>query len=137
MAAKILIAISAAITFGLGLAHLVLTYSSNKFSPRDAALEEQLKWVSPKISSDTTMWDAATGFHASHSMGAMLFGAIYGYLALWHGDFLMQSTFLSVLGGVVLIAYLVLAKRYWFAVPMTGIALSLTLYVLGMAVALV
>jgi hypothetical protein len=136
MIAQNLIAASAAIVLLLGTAHLILTYASTRFSPRDAALEERLKWVSPRISDQTTMWRAATGFHASHSLGAILFGAVYGNLALYHYDFLLQEGFLAILGGVVLAAYLVLAKLYWFAVPLAGIALALTLYLLGFWIAL-
>jgi hypothetical protein len=136
MTAQILIAASAAIVLLLGTAHLVLTYSSKRFSPRDAALEERLKWVSPRISGQTTMWRAATGFHASHSLGAILFGAVYGNLALYHYAFLLKAGFLAILGAVVLAAYLVLARLYWFAVPLAGIALALTLYLLGFWLAL-
>lgn len=125
MPAPILIAASALIVFGLGFAHLVLTFASDRFSPRDANLEERLKWVSPKISAETTLWNAAIGFHASHSLGAMLFGSIYAYLALRHPGFLLASDFLCTLGVVVLLAYLVLARRYWFAVPFAAIALAL------------
>ena len=51
------------------------------------------------------MWRAATGFHISHSMGPILPGLFYGYLAACHFDFLRQSTFLLALGGLTLLAY--------------------------------
>lgn len=61
-----------------------------------------MKTVSPRVSRHTTMWRAGTGFHASHSLGAMLFGLVYGYLAL--------------------------ARLYWFKVPFRGILLAACLY---------
>ena len=75
------------------------------------------------------MWKAWVGFNASHSCGALLFGAVYGYLALILSEVLLQSRFLPALGVLVLVAYAVLAKRYWFSVPFRGILLATVLYV--------
>ncbi|PTU32427.1 LIC_13387 family protein [Stenotrophobium rhamnosiphilum] len=133
---SILILASCAIVFGLGTAHLALTFFSSRFEPRDANLAEQLRTVSPIISRQTTMWRAAQGFHVSHSMGPMLLGLIYGYLTICHFEFLKQSTFLVVLGGLTLAIYLVTAKAYWFKIPLRGIALALVLYLLGFGIAL-
>lgn len=128
MSAASFIAAGAAIIFALGLGHLLLTYFSRAFSPRDAALEAQLKSVHPLLTRQTTMWRAQVGFHASHSLGAMLFGAVYGYLAIAHGDFLFQSRFLVALGALVLLSYLLLARLYWFILPLAGIALATASY---------
>ena len=136
MPGQILMLASCAIVFGLGVAHLALTFFSNRFEPRDSRLLGQLKTVSPIISRDTTMWRAATGFHISHSMGPMLLGLVYGYLAACHFDFLRQSTFLLALGGLTLLAYWITARIYWFKVPRRGIALALALYLLGAGLAL-
>jgi hypothetical protein len=43
-----------------------------------------------------------TGFNASHSMGAMLFVLVFGFLALAHGQLLFQSPFLLVVGLAML-----------------------------------
>jgi hypothetical protein len=72
------------------------------------------------------------GFNATHSMGLMLFGTIYAYLALVHPAVFWQSTFLLSLGLFVLIAYLILAKLYFFSIPFRGIALATMLYVAGL-----
>jgi len=124
------------IVFVLGAIHLIYTFASTKFSPRDAALEARLKEVSPVISKETTMWKAWIGFNASHSLGAMLFGLIYGYLSVFQFAFLVQTRFLLILGGLFLACFLVLAKRYWFRIPLLGIGLSLALYIAGFAAAL-
>lgn len=129
-----LIVASAAIILLLGVIHLVYTFSGTKLHPREAALRARLKEVSPVISRETTMWKAWIGFNASHSYGAMLFGLVYGYLALAHAAFLFQSTFLLVLGLLLLAGYAYLGKVYWFSVPFRGIALSAALYVTALIV---
>ena len=136
MLAQVLIFLSAAIVLFLGTLHLVYTFASRKFSPRDSALEDRLKLVSPVISRQTTMWKAWIGFNASHSLGAMLFGVMYGYFATWHFQMLAQDRVLALVGATFLISLLVLAKRYWFNIPFAGIALSLALYLAGFALTL-
>jgi hypothetical protein len=129
-----LIAASAAIILLLGLIHLVYTFSGTKLHPREAALQARLKEVSPIITRETTMWKAWIGFNASHSYGAILFGLVYGYLALAHAAFLFQSAFLLSLGLLLLAGYAYLGKVYWFSVPFRGIALSTALYVAALIV---
>lgn len=136
MLPQFLISLSAAIVLFLGTLHLVYTFASRKFSPRDSALEDRLKLVSPVISRQTTMWKAWIGFNASHSLGAMLFGALYGYFAIWRFQMLAQDRFLAVVGAAFLVSFLILAKRYWFNIPFAGIASALVLYVAGFALTL-
>jgi hypothetical protein len=127
-----LIAASAAIILFLGLAHLLFTFYGPSFKPRDRELQQRMRDVSPVISRETTMWNAWVGFNASHSFGAILFGAVYGYLALMHSAFLFRSGFLLTLGLVLLCSYLWLAKRYWFRIPFRGILLAVALYALAL-----
>ena len=133
--AALLVATSAAIILLLGLIHLFYTFRGNKLHPRDSGLEAKLKEVSPVISRETTMWKAWIGFNASHSYGAILFGAVYGYLALFHSDFLFAATFLLLLGLALLIGYVFLGKVYWFSVPFRGIVLATLLYVTALVIA--
>jgi hypothetical protein len=134
---SVLIALSAAIIALLGAVHLYYTLASNKFHPRDADLKERLESVSPVITGQTTMWKGWIGFHISHSLGALLFGMIYGYLAVFRLAVLQGSLFLLITGGFFLIAYLILGKVYWFSRPFRGIAVALVLYVTGVIVAIV
>jgi hypothetical protein len=62
-------------------------------------------------------------------MGAILFGLVYGFLAIAHADILFGSTFLLAVGLVMLCGFVILGKLYWFRVPFTGIVVSLTFYV--------
>ena len=136
MLSQILIFASAAIVFSLGTIHLIYTFASNKFLPRDLAIAEQMKQTAPVISRQTTMWRAWIGFNASHSLGAMLFGVVYGYLVVFHFQFLLQAKFLFLVGVLFLGSFVVLAKRYWFSIPLAGIVSSAALFVAGAALAL-
>jgi len=130
--APYLLSASAAILLLLGVLHLLYTFYGPKLLPRDPELQQRMNSVSPVISRQTTMWKAWVGFNASHSFGAILFGLVYGYLALLHPAFLFGSAFLLVIGLVLLGGYLFLGVRYWFSVPARGILLSLILYVLAL-----
>lgn len=132
--ASSLVAASAAIILFLGIVHLLYTFSGSKLDPRDAALKSRMAEVLPVISRATTMWKAWVGFNASHSYGAILFGLVYGYLALIHGAFLLQSSFLLCVGVLLLAGYVFLGKVYWFSVPFRGIVLASALYSAALAV---
>ena len=131
MLAQTLLAASAAIFLVLGTIHLVNTFASNKFSPRDAALEARLREVSPVISRETSMWNAWIGFNASHSYGAMLYGLVYGYLAIFRYDVLRGLPVLLAIGALFLAGFAIVAVRYWFRIPRNGILLSSALYLAG------
>ena len=94
-----------------------------------------MREVSPVISRQTTMWKTWVGFNASHSMGAILFGLIYGYLALFHSALLFQSTFLLSVGFLMLGGLAMLGKMYWFSVPYRGICVSFACYVAAIVLA--
>lgn len=129
MTATILMSLSAAVLLTLGVLHLVYTFSGPLLTPRDAALQARMSEVHPVITRQTTMWRAWIGFNASHSMGAILFGLVYGFLAIAHPDILFGSTFLLAVGLVMLSGFVVLGKLYWFRVPFAGIVVSLAFYV--------
>lgn len=129
-----LIAGSAAIILLLGLLHLLYTFYGPKLLPRDRELQARMQKVSPVITHETTMWKAWVGFNASHSFGAILFGAVYGYLSMEHSAFLFQSSFLLALGLLLLFGYVFLAKRYWFSIPFRGVGLAAILYVLALVI---
>ena len=131
----VMVAASALIVGGLGTAHLVLTFRGPKLLPRDLAVKTAMEGCSPVITRQTTYWRCWIGFNASHSLGAILFGVVYGYLAVAHPAFLFQSGFLLVLGFVTLLAYVALAKAYWFITPLTGMSSSLVLYAAGVLLA--
>ena len=129
--ASLLIAASAAIILLLGLIHLLYTISGPKLLPRDRELQARMQEVSPVITRQTTMWKGYIGFNASHSFALILFGTVYGYLALAHRDFLFQSVFLLAVGLIFLLGFVFLAKMYFFSTPLMGLILATILYGLG------
>jgi len=132
---SVLIAGSAAVIFALGALHLLYTFRGTKLHPRDPDLRARLEQAPLVLTRQTTMWKAWIGFNASHSYGALLFGSVYGYLALAHGACLFQSWFLLSLGLLALVGYAFLGKIYWFSVPYRGILLATALYVGALAIA--
>jgi hypothetical protein len=131
-----LIAGAAGIFLVLGAIHVLYTFRGSKLAPRDRELISRMQSVSPVISEETTVWKCWVGFNASHGFGVILFGAVYGYLALVHGAFFFQSIFLQLLGLMFLVGYACLGKRYWFSIPSRGILLATTLYTLGLLIGL-
>ena len=134
MAAKILMVLSAIIVFTLGVTHLFYTFRGPQLTPRDPALQISMSQVAPVITTETTMWRCWLGFNASHSMGLILFGLLYGFLALAHGELLFQSPFLLVVGLAMLGGFVVLCKLYFFSGPLIGIDISLACYVASIAI---
>lgn len=103
--------------------------------PRDPELLVRMQTTSPVITRQTTMWNAWIGFNASHGCGLILFGCVYAFLTLAHRQILFHSIFLLALGFAVQIAYIVLAKKYFFRIPLGGVTLAASLYVLGLIAA--
>jgi len=128
MIARALVTLSAAIFLTLGSIHLIYTFWGPKLTPRDPALQARMR----VISRETTMWKAWIGFNASHALGALLFGLVYGYLAIAQPAVLFRSVFLLAVGFCLLLSYLVLGKTYWFRVPFTGIFLAFVSYAIGL-----
>jgi hypothetical protein len=133
LAAKILMLLSASIVFTLGVTHLVYTFWGPMLTPRDPALQISMSQIAPVITKETTMWRCWVGFNASHSMGLILFGLIFGFLALAHPQLLFQSPFLLVVGLAMLGGLAALSKVYWFGAPFTGICISMVCYLASIA----
>ncbi|MGB7466049.1 MAG: hypothetical protein WBW14_24380 [Candidatus Acidiferrum sp.] len=133
MAAKILMVLSASIIFTLGVVHLVYTFWGPNLTPRDPALQVSMSQIAPVITKETTMWRCWVGFNASHSMGLILFGLVFGFLALAHSQLLFKSPFLLIVGLAMLGGLAVLGKVYWFRAPFRDICISLACYVASIA----
>jgi hypothetical protein len=133
LAARILMVFSASIVLTLGVLHLVSTFWGPSLTPRDPALQISMSQSSPIMTNETTMWRCWVGFNASHSLGLILFGLIFGYLALAHGQLLFRSPFLLVVGLAMLGGFAVLCKVYFFSWPLTGISIALVCYLASIA----
>src|SRR5262249_3673198 len=136
MMAQLLVASSAAIALLLGFLHLAYTFFTRKLTPRDERVEREMRQALPRITPQITMWSAWIGFNATHSMGIILFGAIYGYLALFAWRLLVHSAFFVGRGSAFFLSYLVIARVYFHKAPLICIAVAAALYVLGIVLAI-
>jgi hypothetical protein len=134
LAAKLLMVLSAGIIFTLGAIHLIYTFYGLQLTPRDPALQISMSQVSPVISKETTMWRCWVGFNATHSLALLLFGLVFGFLALAHGEVLFHSPFLLVVGLAMLAGLVVLCKLFFFRVPLIGVSIALVCYVASVAI---
>jgi uncharacterized membrane protein YeiB len=131
MLAQSLFIIGASIMGLLGGAHLALTFFGHRLDPRDPATISAMQATVPRLTRDTSVWQCWIGFNASHSLGALLFAAVYLVLAVGHIDVLRASNALAWLACVGSAAYLVLAHRYWFRVPLLGILVATACFLAG------
>jgi hypothetical protein len=92
-----------------------------------------MRQISPVITTETTMWRCWVGFNATHSMGLILFGLVFAFLALAHDQILFQSPFLLIGGLAMLVGFVVVSKVYFFSSPLTGTSISLACYVASIA----
>ena len=134
MTGRILIALSAAILLVLGVIHLIYTFNGTQLTPRDPAVQTSMAETTPVISKELSMWQAWIGFNTTHSMFLILFGLMYSYLALFQSEVLFRSPFLMIVGGVMLLSLLAVARFYFFSRPFAGACLALILYVAGILV---
>jgi len=130
-----LIAAAALIVGVLGTLHLVYTFSGTRLHPRDEALIARMQEVSPRLTRETTIWRAGLGFHASHSLGAILFAVVFASLALAPNAPLFGLPAVALAGAAYLLAMLVLARRFWFRIPFRGLAAANVLYLGGLVAA--
>lgn len=124
MAAQWLVLLGAAIFVALGSLHLAYTFFGQRLDPRNRAVIEAMQGDTPRLTRHTTVWKAWVGFNASHSLGAIGFGAMYLLLATRHLPLLLQSPELLWFALGTSLAWLAVAIPYWFRIPIGGIALA-------------
>ena len=124
MVEKALLLTGSSILLILGTLHMKYTFFSSKFQPRNIQAENEMKNTSPKLTRETTMWNAWIGFNASHSLGAIYFGIINIVLVINFFSVVQESLVLSLFNIAILLFYLFLAKRFWFKIPLMGILVS-------------
>ena len=133
MASRLFMLLSAGVVLMLGIIHLVYTFSGTKLMPRDPSLQVSMSLTTPVITKETTMWRCWVGFNATHSIGLILFGLVFGYLALAQPRVVFESWFLLTTGMATLAALLVLCRMYFFNAPLLGISIASICYVISVA----
>lgn len=121
---QILLIVGASIFGVLGTMHLLYTFFTNKFDAYDASVTKAMKGTSPVLTKETSMWRAWIGFNASHSLGAMLVAGVYIPLTVSYFNVIQGSAWFSILPVLIGLSYLILAKKYWFKIPFTGVLIS-------------
>jgi hypothetical protein len=112
----------------LGTLHAYYTYRDESrprfLVPDDPQVIEAMARSHVRLSrGGTTMWRAWLGFNYSHSIGAILFGVACIATALLLRDHSppRAALFVPVAIGCL---YALLAVRYWFRIPLAGIAIA-------------
>jgi hypothetical protein len=122
----------------LGVAHAIATPLAVErvrgLSPRDPAVRSAMQQDFLTLTRRTNVWLAWVGFNLSHSLGAVLFGAVVVLIGRNQMSFETQACLFLPLAVIVTSAYLVLAIRYWFRTPIIGVALSGSCFVTSWAV---
>lgn len=136
MTAIILMVASAAIFFVIGTLHLKAIFFGSDLTPRDPALQKSMREISPVETTETNMWRCWIGFNAGFSMGLMLYGLIYGFLAIAHSRLLFSSPYLLIVGLLMVGGFVALSKAYLFSIPFVITGISLACYVASIIVAL-
>jgi hypothetical protein len=131
MLEQLLLIVGASIFGILGTAHLLYTFFTDKFATRDPAVANAMKNTSPVLTGRTTIWKAWIGFNASHSLGAMVFAAFYLLLAGGHMEVIRAAPVFAWLAAVNGLAYLGLARAYWFRTPLIGILVATVCFVVA------
>ena len=118
----------------LGTVHLILTFCTNKFQPKDAAVAKAMKLTNPILSDSLTMWSGWQGFNASHSAGIIFIGLINLYLMTKHVK-LLQSDYTFYLLNIFTVGfYIFLAYKYWFNIPLYGLLITLFCFITSFAI---
>jgi len=110
----------------LGIAHGIYSLHDarvpRRIVPRDAGLIDAMKASTLRLTKETTVWRAWIGFNLSHSLGLIVFGLLAVYLAVWHPSALQDMAALRFGALIVALAYVALARAYWFTTPLMGSA---------------
>lgn len=131
MVAQYLWIFGSLITIILGVVHLIYIFFTNKFSPRNKNLENKMKTVSPILTRETTIWKAWIGFNASHSYGIIFIGLINFYISYRYFILFKSDHFYFIFNIITISFYALLAKKYWFKIPLIGILITLICVVLS------
>lgn len=129
-AGPLLYAAGGAIFCGLGALHGVFMLLDlrrpRRLVPRNPTLAAAMAESPVRLAGTATdMWRAWVGFNLSHSLGAMLFGA----LAISWPALASRSGALAWVPAGVAAVYLAIGLRFWFSVPNAGIALATLAFV--------
>lgn len=127
--AQTLLTVAGTILLLMGTGHLLLTlrdvWKPTAFTPTDDSVRSAMEGAQLRFSRRINLWESWLGFNISHSMGAMMFGGALLFAARAHFEAFLASAFLQAMAVLILVAYLVVAVRFWFRGPVVGIGVVL------------
>jgi hypothetical protein len=119
----------------LGTIHALVTPTSivdeKGLSPSDPAVRDAMTRATLLLTRRLSLWQAWVGFNLSHSLGAVLFGAVVALIGRSPASFQSQAHVFLPLAVAVSACYLVIGLRYWFRKPITGIGISAGCFVVA------
>ncbi len=132
-----LIATGAGVFFLLGALHLRMTISDlkqpKKFAPANKDLLPQLMETRIAMRKDVkNFWLSYLGFHFSHSVGVIFYALAVAYCGLVRPDILADMIVRVAIVGFGA-SYVLMARAFWFIIPLAGSAIGVTLIAVGMA----
>lgn len=123
----------------LGALHLKYTFADLK-RPRYFVAHDKnvlpllqnthVKLVRNPAANANSFWRSYMGFHMSHSVGILIFAAIYMCLSFIAPSILFHPVLAVILVGTGA-AYSVMAHLFWFNIPFWGASLATTLFAIG------
>jgi hypothetical protein len=113
----------------LGLLHGMYTFLDirrpRRLVPQDPAVSQAMVRTPLRLArGGTTMWRAWVGFNFSHSLGAVVFGALCCCAGAVPG-LVHLSPWILFLFAVIAAIYLILSVLYWFRIPTACICVAL------------
>jgi hypothetical protein len=138
---QVLLIAAGAMYVVLGVAHGLLTMRTVRrptvlgaFSPTSDGAEALMRRSAVGISPSANLWKAWIGFNFSHSLGVVVFGALAIGAAqapvAFDGRLLPRGLVIAAA-----LAYVVMAKLFWFRDPLIGTAVAAALVVGALAIA--
>jgi hypothetical protein len=112
----------------MGTMHLLYTFFTNKFNPKNLSLIREMRNTSPILSDGLNFWKAWVGFNASHSSGIIFMAIMNIFLVTRDFSWISSSNFFFLFNILTMAFYVFMVKRYWFRPPMIGAFVTLLCY---------
>lgn len=129
---RLLLVLAAAPFLLMGLAHGMLTLRDlgrpRAFTPPDAELRAAMQRSSIRLDPRINLWRAWLGFNLTHSLGLVLFGGAFVYVAAAEPARFASTPVQAVAVGVAA-TYLAISRAFFFAKPVAGAAVGLACFV--------
>lgn len=119
----------------LGVMHAAFTLqdlgSPRNFAPPDEGLRRAMEQSAVAFHPKLNLWQAWLGFHFSHSLGLLMFGAAFLYIGVFYPSVFSESKFLQVCSVLIPAIYVILSLKFWFVNPAVFSGISTACFILA------